>query len=502
MSKNKPIFIFSGIGLAVLGGVTALLLLTAPAPETEEPEAPAVTENTELILTDKTEADVAQLHIRNPEGEYDVIRSGETDENGGAIWTVAGLEGASLRASELSAVVGNAAALTARQLVEEGAELEKYGLSDPKAEVTVSFRDGSDYTFRIGDDVPSSSAAVYFTGGDLSTVYTYTRSKLIAFTNDRFSFIETQVMPDVDTTAGEEVLSFTVERQDLDEPIRIEQLPPADDPDELAVFSYQMVTPYSVYLDLTNGSVFLHSLFGLTAQSAQWYGMEEKDYELSGLNDPSAVFTLETTKKTYTVTLGNAAAKEVTDEDGNVSTEITGVYGMSSEVPDTLFLFDYASLPAATVQAEALISKLFLMPYIYSLKEVVYEDSLGQRFRFGFEKVKDAEGTDPAVYKHLLNGEETDESRLKNLYQFMISASGDELYFGSEEDELLAEIRYVYADESRGENVVRFYSSKEDRKIIINVNGNNLFKSKQIYLTRLYENVESYLNGGEIILTY
>lgn len=502
MSKNKQIFIFSGIGLAVLGGVTALLLLTAPAPETDEPENPAAEENTELILTDKTAADVVSLHIRNPEGEYDVIRSGKTDENGDELWTVAGLEGASLRTSELSAAVGNAAALTARQLVEENAELEKYGLSDPKAEVTVAFTDGTDYTFRIGDEVPTSSAAVYFTGGDLSTVYTYTKSKLTAYSNDRFGFIETQVMPAADNASGEEVVSFTIERSDLDEPIRIEQIPPSGDPDELTVFSYQMVSPYSVYLDLTNGSVFLQSLFGLTAQSAQWYGMDERDYELSGLNEPSAVFTLETTKKTYTITLGNTAAKEVTDEDGNVSTEITGVYGMSSEVPDTLFLFDYASLPAATAKADSLISKLFLMPYIYSLKEVVYADSLGQEFRFGFEKIKDAQENEAAVYRHLLNGEETDEARLKNLYQFMISASGDELYFGGGEDELLAEIRYIYADESRGENVVRFYGSKEDRKIIINVNGSNLFKTKQIYLTRLYENVESYLNGGEIVLTY
>ncbi|MDE7233438.1 MAG: DUF1697 domain-containing protein, partial [Ruminiclostridium sp.] len=61
---------------------------------------------------------------------------------------------------------------------------------------------------------------------------------------------------------------------------------------------------------------------------------------------------------------------------------------------------------------------------------------------------------------------------------------------------------YVYADTSRGENVVKFYSSKDDRKVIINVNGKNLFKTKQIYMSRLFENVESYLNGGEIVLTY
>lgn len=502
MSKNKQILIFSVIGLAVLGGVAALLLLTAPAPEVEEPDSSAETEDTSLILTEKTPEDVLSVHIVNPEGEYEIVPSGETGEGGAAVWTVEGLESANLRKSELSAAVTNAAALTARDFVEEKAELEKYGLAEPKATVTVTFTDGSDYTFRIGDDVPTSSAAAYFYAENTDTVYTYTKSKLTAFQNNRFGFIETQVMPAVDNETGEEVLSFKVERKNLDEPILIEQLPLPDDPDELSVFTYQMITPYAVYLDLTNGSAFLQSLFGLTAQSAAWYGMEERDFELSGLNDPSVVVTVETTKKTYTLTLGNAVGQEVTDENGNVSTEITGIYGMSSEVPDTLFLFDESSVPAATVRADALISRLFLMPYIYSLKEVTYSDYLGQEFAFSFEKVKDKTETEAAVYKHFLNGEETDEQRLKNLYQFMISASGDELYFDGGEDELLAEIHYVYADESRGENIVKFYSSKDDRKVIVNVNGKNLFKTKQIYLTRLCENVESYLNGGEIVLTY
>lgn len=492
MCKNKQILIFSGIGLAVLGGVASLLLLTAPAPEPEETDPSAGTEDTALILTEKSPGDVLGLHISNTDGEYDIVPSGETNADGAAVWTVAGLEKANLRTSELSAAVTNAAALTARDFVEENAELEKYGLSEPKSTVTVRFSDGTDYTFRIGDDVPGSSSAAYFYAEENDTVYTYTKSKLNAFLNDRFGFIETQVMPASDNAAGEEILSFKVERSDLDEPILIEQIPPSDDPDELAVFSYQMITPYAVYLDLTNGPVFLQSLFGLTAQRAAWYGMEERDYELSGLNDPTAVITVETTKKTYTLTLGGAVGKEVTDENGKVTTEITGIYGMSSEVPDTLFLFDESAIPALSVRADALISKLFLMPYIYSLREVTYKDHLGQEFAFSFEKTKDATETEPAVYRHLLNGEETDEQRLKNLYQFMISATGDELYFGDEEDELLAEIHYIYSDENRGENIVKFYSAKDDRRVIVNVNGKNLFKTKQIYMSRLYENVESF----------
>ncbi|MBQ8411439.1 MAG: hypothetical protein IJX15_06920, partial [Ruminiclostridium sp.] len=60
MSKNKQILIFSGIGLAVLGGVTAVLMLTAPEKpaETEEPGTTVTEEDKSVKLTDKTEADV------------------------------------------------------------------------------------------------------------------------------------------------------------------------------------------------------------------------------------------------------------------------------------------------------------------------------------------------------------------------------------------------------------------------------------------------------------
>ena len=88
------------------------------------------------------------------------------------------------------------------------------------------------------------------------------------------------------------------------------------------------------------------------------------------------------------------------------------------------------------------------------------------------------------------------------MYQFLISAAGDELYFDEEKGGQLAQITYTYSDKSRGEDVVTFYSSPTDRKVIININGENVFKAKQIYINQLYKNAENLLNGGEIVLTY
>lgn len=503
MSKNKQILIFSGIGLAVLGGVTAVLMLTAPEKpaETEEPGT-AVTEEEDksVKLTDKTEADVVQITVKNNSDEY-VIVKGKDSTDTETVWVIEGIEDANLLTSNIGSVVSNAASLTANQLVEENtADLGKYGLTVPEATVTVKYSD-SEYTFLVGKEVPSSSSEVYFCEQGKNTVYTYSKSSLSGFSKNKFAYIDTAAVPAYNQQAGEEVLKFTIERSDLEEPIVIEQIPPAED-GQISVFTYELTSPFNAYADLTNAPNFIYSLFGLTASEVAWFGMTEADYALSGLNDPSCVFTLDTTLGSYTITLGNPIVEEVSDDEGHVTKELVGIYGMSSAVPDTLFRFNTDDIPAMTIQAESIISELFLMPYIYSLESVEYTDNEGRSITLGFETILAEEEGGTDEHKHYLNGELHEEQRVKDLYQFFISASGDELYFEEEKGELLATITYNYTDKNEGKDVVQFYSSETDRYVIINVNGENLFKTSQIYLTQLRSNVDNMLSGGEIVLTY
>ncbi len=496
MSKNKQILIFSAIGLAVLGGVTAVLLLTAPEKPVENDDNIVAEEpkDERLYLTDKKTEDVVSIHVKNLSDEYDIVRDGED-------WTIKGIEGASILTDSLEALAENVSAMTAERVVEENvSDLSKYGLSAPEYTVTVDYGD-EQFVFCGGNETPTSSSEIYLCENGGATVYTYKKSRLSGFAGDKYSFVSTAAMPAYDQSTGEMVTKFTIDRVDLEKPIVIETIP-APDEDEIAVFSYELTSPYNAYVDLTNAPNFIYSLFGLTAQKAVWYGMEETDYEVSGVNNPNCVFTLETNVKTYTITLGNAVAEEVADENGNVTTQIAGFYGISSEVPDTLFLFSADDIPAFSIQAEALISRLFLMPYIYSLESVEYSDCKGQSFEIGFETIKGAGEDGADVHNHYLNGELHDEQQIKNMYQYLIGASGDETYFDEAKGELLAEVKYNYADDAEASDVVQFYSSDEDRSVIINVNGHNLFKTKQIYINQLYSNAESFLNGGEIILTY
>lgn len=495
MSKNKQILIFSGIGLLVLGGVTALLMLTAPEKEPEGTESEIVEEviDERCYLTDKAIDDILSVNVVNSLGEYDIIKEDE-------LWTIDGLQKAVISNETVESLVKNVTVMTASDYVEENAaDLAKYGLDKPTAIVTVKYTDGTEFSFSMGNEVAADSKKIYFCETGKTTVYTYTASSLALFNEEKFAFISIAATPAYDQSSGEEVKKLTIERFDLDEPIVIEALAAPED-GSIAVFAYEMVSPYTAYVDLTNAPNFMYSIFGLTADKAAWFGMTDEDYVISGLSEPSCVFTVETNVKTYTITLGNALSEEVPDENGNVTTQIAGFYGMSSEVPDTLFVFSLENIQAMVIQPDDLISRLFLMPYIYSLDTVVYEDCKGTSFEMSFEATKDEAGED--VYKHFLNGEECAEDRLKEMYQYLISASGEETYFEEEKGELLAQVTYNYKKAGEQPHVVQFYSCDGDRSVIINVNGENLFKTTQSYITQLYSNAQNFLSGGEIVLTY
>lgn len=524
MSKNKQILIFSGVGLAVLGGVAALLMLTAPANTQKEltveekllgiTEAtttgngePDETESVSLALSQREENDVQFVEVTAAGETYTITDSGKTGDDGSVIWTIADIEKAPLLTDSLKAAVSGAASFQAKEFAEEVTDssmLAKYGLDDPKGTVKTTFKDGTVFTFKIGNDVPNSTTTVYITTDD-KKVYTAAKSAAGVFPASKFGFVDLKAFHDYDNSSGEEVLRMTIERADLEEPLIIESVSPGNE-DDILVYSYRLASPYTAYADLTDSPTFMYSIFGLSAAACEWVGLDERDYEIAGLNEPNCVITVETDVKTYTLTIGKAIAVTETDENGNEKQKITGFYGMSSEVPDVLYRFDNGSISAMTIDPEKLISKLFLMPYIYSLDSIKYSDKDGRSLDVKIETIKaETEGAED-IRNFYVNGEKvTDSQPVKNLYQYFITASGEELYFDEDKGELLAEITYTYrrpTDGIDGKDIIRFYASNADRKVIINLNGQNIFKTRQIYVTQLFKNMDSFFSGGEIVLTY
>ncbi len=512
MGKNTKILIFSLIGLVLLGGITALLLLTAPSQEQKAPAggtaSAAVTQQTDTVdlrLCSRGGSEVVSIDVENASGKYRISNSGKKTEEDKIIWSVSGLAEERVDQDAVSSVIGYVSSVKGNQFAETVSDpsgLEKYGLSAPAAKIKTTFTDGDTFSYKIGNAVPNSPSEVYMTADD-KNVFTIDSYRTEVFTESVYSFVPLDAVPALDSSAGEQVGKLTVERTDLEEPIIIESIEPAEG-DKVRVYSYRMTSPYSSYLDLTDGGAFVQSIFGLSAQSAYGSALSEKDLKASGLDSPVCTVTAQTGSKTYSLRLGSEIFETEKTDDGTELRRSAGIYGISSEVPDIIFIFSKENIPAFTKKPSELLSRLFLLPYIFSLDSIDYSSSDGAEYSFAIEHTA-ATDTEKEINKVSVNGEACDWDRFKELYQFFISASGDELYLDDDKGELLAAITYNYKDNSDGENgkdTIRFYSSNTDRMVIINLNGRNIFKTRPLYLTQLSKNVASFFSGSEIVQTY
>ena len=67
------------------------------------------------------------------------------------------------------------------------------------------------------------------------------------------------------------------------------------------------------------------------------------------------------------------------------------------------------------------------------------------------------------------------------------------------DNKFIAGVTYDHREEGKESDVVEFYASESDRTCIIVVNGDVRYKVRQIYATRLLENLNALLSGGEIV---
>lgn len=504
--KNFRIILFSIIGLAVLAGVVLVLTLTAPDNgENTQEEVTTTTADPALVLQPENNGAIESIRIENANGEFTVKRT----ENGSGekIWTVEGMEDVkeSLWVQSSFESLANAlTGMTARSVVEENpSDMEQYGLTNPIATAAVSYENGKSFTLSVGGNVVSGSAS-YIKTSDSDTVYSYYTHYLSSITdNDPMSFINTVAMPSFDSSNAPDIRKITVTRKDWEQPLILEALSEPESEDSIQVYPYAFTSPYDVYLDLTEGSAFLNSMFGLGAEKAVYVNPTEEQMKETGLDDPFCQVDMLTVNQNaenqadrdavFRLYIGSAVTEEVTDEETGVTSTVTkGFYGISNQVRDVIYYFDADSVIWATMEPTKYMSKLFLMPYIYDLDTVTYRD--------GESEITVTVEGNAESNKITLNGEESDLSRFQSFYQYLVSCRGEEIYTDDARGDFIAEFSYTYDDE-REKDTVTLYEA-EDRAVIVAVNGKNIFKTKWNYGTRLLENAKAYLSGGEIVLNY
>jgi len=476
--KMKRNILLSLLFLAILGGVIAVLKLTEPKPEPQpEPAVTAEPEQQQVVFADYNAEDLISVRVKNKLDEFNIVKN----EDGYYVKEISVKVpyGADLFA-EMANGISN---IKSYKTVELGAQdLSKYGLASPKSEVEAVFANGS-VAFCVGDDAPVGMS-VYFRLKDGDDVYAVNTSTLRVFEKERYYFIERKVAPDYDSVNAPTISRVVIERKDLPEPIIIEALPEQSLEESRTFNTHRMLSPMSIELEQEKSSAVIYGFFGLTAQTAAWAGLEELDYERAGLNEPTCRVEITVGDKTYTLTIGAAAIGE--------DNSVTGWFGTCGEVPDVLYIFAPESLPWVYVEPEELMASLFLTPYIYSLDELILETA---DRKLTFKISGDADDN-----SFTLDGVSADPDRFRTLYMFLVGAKGEWVFTedqDSDPSELIARVTYRYRDKERGEDAVEYYKA-DDRKSVIRVNGENIFKCRDVYTTRLIENINAFLNGGKI----
>ena len=491
----------------VLIAVFLILQLTEKPP----PEIPPVEivevpfENSaDLTFTDLSSEYVIRISVINPLDEYIIEWLEDYDatefENTGR-FGIEDLGDTPVIQGSFDAAARYVSRFTAREIVAENVAdlaLIEYGLSDeaPRAKVTAIFSGGQEpLSLIIGDEALTGDNLTYFRFEDDNTVYAAWTYLFAHFLNDRRAYVSLQVEGDYAEMGMPEVQRVTI-RQPEQPRYVIEPVQRDPEIDVIASFnSHKLTVPVEVELDYeaANGAIF--GLFGLVADEIAYAtGLKDGEFsdEITGLDAPLLTVNTTFNDKIHTLTLGNSAGPNK-------------YYGKYSENPDVIYIFD-GEIPWLDFEPEKFMAKQFVLPYIYSLSDFIIETN---QHLLHFEIT----GDDAASEKFYLNGEEVEDANLfKSLYQFCIRAGGDRFFEGSIEDieeiPMTAKFTYKYRG-NRDDFTVAFHEGQDwgsgrYAALVTDYDTDNtlLLSGRMSYLNRLLQNIEFYLNGEDIIMSW
>lgn len=536
LSKTTRTVIIAAGVLLVLGAVLLVLMLTSPAGDdnssgastgestgtSEAADSNSVSDSSgtssdseKVVITDKEQENVLKMEVRNETGSFSFERNqrevSATDDDGNVststeyYWTSPELDGVDHNDSTIGSFVRCMAGLSASSMVEENAQdLEKYGLADPAAEVKVTFDDGTSADICFGIRNPAASNYVYCLtngGSDVMQVSYYSAGSAFYDIRDFVNLVLTEAY---DANNAKELDYLVIDRKDLDEEVRIEYMADvaAESEKEDSVITtfntHRITSPITAELDTTKGQTFCYGLYSLTASSCEYIDPTEQEIADAGLDDPFCKVSFKYGGKARVLLLGNEIRTESSDDESSESlSSVTGYYAMF-EGGNIIYSISTDNAPWYTFQVQDIMSRRPISPYIYTIDTLTVTTPDGE---YVFKVSGDADDHVFTCGDTVLN-----DSSFKSFYQHLITSMGEELYFSDEKPEPYITLNFKYREEyydtyGRSEDTIEFYKS-DDRKNIVSVNGDILYKVRQIYTQRLLENLDALFNGGEIKLDW
>ena len=488
--RKRTLGMIGGLVLIVaLGGATAALLLTDTTDEDSSSDATEESSTAEIVLTEQETSCVTSIDVTNATGSYEVVRVTEGDDETNATFAIAGWEDLSYTTT-LYTLPNNTSSMSASEIVvENSTELEKFGLDDETAaHVTLHFEDGTDFSFRIGNEA-SDGSNTYFATEDEDTVYLVSTSYLSNFQNAAIDFVSTTILEEPESEDDYPIVNYlTIARGDWDYVFELDYDETADDEDYTGgtVATHVMTSPVPAYLSPDRSTDYVTGMFGLSADSVAVPLPTEEDLEEYGLAEPYGTVTMDCDDgNTYVLHFSEAVVETDADSGADVS-----FYYAYLEGVDVIYKVAGEDMIWATVEPTDVASKLVLATYVWDIGTLNVSIDGGDTFEFS------AEGTDDEDTVVTLNGETTDTERYRQFYAFLLNTTAETIDFTSEpEGDPLAEI-YVETQDGSFHRELVFYAL-DDYTCLITVDGQAAYTCRRSYLTTLQNNMDLYENTEE-----
>ena len=489
MKKNIKALIACAAALALAGGGYAALMLTDD--KDKDSSSSVSTEDSgdvsvPVSLLEFEKADIQSITVKNAEGEYKAVPVGEPAEDGTVTLTIEGLEDLDINTTLTSTLLNTGSALSSDSTVEENpADLEKYGLKTPAAEVTVKAGAG-EKTILVGNESPVSGEAYCMEkGGD--TVYLAASSSLSVFRNNKEYFISTTLLAEPADDSYPKIEEVKIERTDLDYDIVLEYDKSADDEDTTSgtLATHYMTEPVFAYLDAEKAQDATHGMFGLTAHSVMTAHPTDDEIAASGLDKPSCVVTMKTDEpEEYTLKIGN----KLESADGTF-------YLAMFQDNDVIYAISTDSVCWAELQPGDITSKMIFGTYVWDIGSLKIDVADGETVSF------EGSGTSADDYKVTKNGKECDTERFRSFYTFLLKTSAEDFVIDEEPTgEPVVSIELETQDGST-KQTIEFYRT-DGKKALISVNGTPCFKCRMAYVDLLIDNLAKFDTDEEFVMNW
>lgn len=436
----------AGVGI---GLTTVTLMRDKFAPEdTQETTDPTNVADIPLNMQDVL--NLTDVDVKGAE-PFHVTRTFRGRLDKAATYTIEGYEGLALDDELLSTLANNGSSLEAYRIAEEHVtQPEKYGLQNPRADVTMTYEDGTTFQFKVGDTSPTEAALTYCMVGD--TVYMIRNSLVSNYCLKPSSFLSKTILEaPADEASYPIVDNLRIERQDLDYDIYLEYDTDAAEDSSVGgtAATHVMREPIFTYLNVEKAKDITTGMFGLTAQEVAVTHPSETDLARTGLHEPSCTVTMNTGDGEHRVlTFG----KTYEDADGNT------LYYTALEGVDEIFGVKAENAKWLTVEPGDISSSNIFVTNVWNIGTLEIKDKTHD-LQFVGEGDKD-------TYTVTKNGADCDKERFRTLYRFLLYIYGEELYLGElPEGDPDAQV-HLTTQNGREDYTISFYKVSDLKAIV------------------------------------